>query len=94
MPAQTDTRAPWELDPTERGLTEPTDLTDYLLQYDRCRHCHLLGRSTVDFCAAELPLTDLRAKAMLMRTCETAIKTFGDASQPRHGRKKPVAALA
>jgi len=77
-------RKPWELDPNERGISDPTDIIEHLEQIARCNTCRQLGTSAY-FCAREIKLPDLRAHTMIMKNCETTIATGG--MQPRHGRR-------
>lgn len=86
------TEKAWELDPTERGLSAPDDIIEYLKQYDRCRTCPLLGKNGIELCAFELRLPSLRTKTMLMKTCEATIMTQGYGARPRHGRRTPSTA--
>lgn len=88
MPAKTESKAPWELDPTERGIPDNSDITEHLKQKAKCDTCRYLGRNAF-LCAAELRLPGIRTHTMLMRTCEQAVAIGGKI--PGHGARTSAA---
>ena len=88
MTIEQETQRPWELDPNERGIPDPIDITEHLEQVARCNTCRHLGTSAY-FCAREIQLPDLRAHTLLMKTCEGTKAAAG--MQPRHGLKPNAA---